>query len=152
MSFLEIDVTGEVERSIGRSLAGLDNLEQPNQVFAQYRYNRLRDEQFESESDPYDQKWTPLSAAYARYKSDHPPLKTQILQASGDMRATATFDYGSDYAAWGFNSKLAEYHQDGAGSLPVRQLVETPRRGLASDDEAELYSIFAEFVSGAWEA
>ena len=150
MSCVEFNITGDLERSIGRSLQGLENLEQPNQVFAQYRYNRL-DEQFETESSPYDEKWTALSVAYARYKRDNPPLKTQILQASGDMRSKATFDYGPDFASWGFNSKIAEIHQEGNG-VPKRQLIEDSHRGLAQQDQDELYLIFQEFVNGVWQS
>jgi phage gpG-like protein len=140
----------EVDEAIAATVANLNDFSEPMAAFAIARHGRLIGDQFESESDPYDDKWTPLTAAYAKYKAQSSRLKTEILQATGDMRSKATFDSDRNSATWGFNSKIAEYHQFGTKKMPARPLIENESQGLAEQDAELIEELLTDWVSGAW--
>jgi phage gpG-like protein len=97
-------------------------------------FQTIEKEQFDSEGGR-SEKWKALSPSYAVWKVRHHPGKP-ILVLSGALRRSLTEGSGETgnaikiidgvgkKASFGTLNRLAEYHQNGMGRLPVRKVVD----------------------------
>lgn len=96
------------------------------------RFADLERRQFESEgSDSLGSGWDPLSPKYGAWKATHYP-GAPIMVRTGDLKESLTQrPFGVDEvamteAAFGTGVEYGQYHQQGAGHLPPRRLVDLP--------------------------
>lgn len=97
------------------------------------RYRTLIREQFDREGRGATGRWTPLSANYAKWKRKSYPGR-KILELTGAMKQSFTTPsrniaygviQGSSYVfRFGSEDEKAEWHQSGAGNLPVRKIID----------------------------
>jgi len=87
------------------------------------------------------QAWQALSPDYAAWKMGQGKAK-RILQLSGDLLGSVeTQESGLDYLVWGTQKFYAEYHQEGAGRLPVREMI-----FITAEDISEMEEFVSNFI------
>ncbi|MBD1995307.1 phage virion morphogenesis protein [Leptolyngbya sp. FACHB-541] len=79
------------------------------------------DESFETETDPYGIRWEPLSAYTLSFKAQNTRI-LKILQSTGRMRSSITYQATASRVVIGTNVKYARKHQLGRG-VPRRQFL-----------------------------
>lgn len=81
--------------------------------------------QFDTQGTFGGSPWAPLSPSYSLWKAARRPGKP-ILQFDGDMKRAASRPHRSQSPSsltLSIDDPKLQYHQDGAGSLPKRELV-----------------------------
>jgi phage virion morphogenesis protein len=98
------------------------------------------DENFEKETDPYGVPWIPNSP-YTLARKRAAGRIEKVLQNTGIMRASVTYQASRDRVIIGTNDKKAAKHQLGIG-VPQRQFL-----GIGKEDKAEIIKILATYLS-----
>lgn len=135
-----IDVHGDVQLSRAFE-ATAEELEDMSEPLARIGRDLRREvgEQFLTEGAHGGSPWQPLDRAYSEWKDQHAPggPGLPILVFSGDMRAAALSEDSvhvtEQRMVYEIDDEKAIWHQEGAGSLPARRIVELNlafRRGV----------------------
>ncbi|MBN3949369.1 MAG: phage virion morphogenesis protein [Nostoc sp. NMS7] len=97
---------------------------------------------FRTETDPYGQKWAPLSPATIAQK-ERLGYPRKILTRKGDMRKspTATIQGKSVKITIAFPS---EFHQRGTRKMPKRQIL--PEGRLSKTDERNIIDLAVDYL------
>jgi phage virion morphogenesis protein len=120
---------------------------------------RTTRENFDGQHDPDGAAWTPLSAAYLRYKKGERKDKTKrdknqrprpatlkVLQWSRDLRDSITMQVGDNDLIVGTNVIYARVHQLGGGS---RNMPARPFLGVSDDNKNFITEAARDFIEGA---
>ena len=105
---------------------------------------------FQSEQDPATGRaWDALTAVTVAMRGGnaHP-----ILQRSGQLAASVTTAYGSDFAEVGTNKVYAAMHQFGGSTagnsmIPGKTIHARPFLGLGDEDEEEILDIILRYLT-----
>lgn len=114
------------------------NLQPAHELIGEYFMGKI-ERQFDEEVDPYGNKWIANSPYTIRKKRSEGKI-LKVLQATGQMRASANYKATSTEVSIGFSSPLAYKHQTGDG-VPVRQLL-----GASSEDVQEIKNLIDLYI------
>lgn len=142
---MEISISDLVSPSLAQLAGQIKDLSPAFKDFGEFYLDKL-DQQFRHEKSPYQEQWTPLSQAYLDWKIREGKIP-KILQRRGHMRAKTAYQAMPDKVAIGFNDQKAEWHDRGTGTMPKRQLLPDPNRGLPEDAQKELNISLTHFLN-----
>jgi len=128
-----------VQRSLDRALTTLGNLTPVFEEFGAWQ-DGATDDLFESESDPYGDRWAALKDSTLRRKQQRGEfLKT--LQATGRMRASTVSKAMKSGYKHGFTDPKARFHDRARKPERKRQLLPDEARGLPKASQQQLEKI-----------
>lgn len=103
---------------------------------------RSTDDRFDQEIAPDGTPWKPNSAfTVAKKRAEGRILK--VLQSTGQMRASITYQASRDRVVIGTNDQKARKHQFGVG-VPKREFL-----GVSDEDRVEIVQIIEDFLAEA---
>lgn len=126
---LQVNGTQQVERTLH---IAADHISDFSPAFRDLKnaFVRYQREEFKTQGAHGGHAWAALSPKYLAWKRKHFPGR-RILELTGGLRKTLTsqlqvFVSPRRLVMWSA-SKVATYHQGGAGNLPARKIIAVPQ-------------------------
>ena len=112
------------------------------QAVGMYVQRQTIRERFDKEQSPGGQKWKPLSPATLKQRSvKHKTGHMKILQDTGELRRSITYEAEPNSVRVGTALKYARTHQFGRGKIPAR-----PFLGVNNEERQHIISMLGAYI------
>lgn len=112
------------------------------QAIGMYIQRQTIKERFDKEQSPGAQKWKPLSQSTVNHrKKRHKSGNMKILQDTGELRRSITYEAEPNSVRVGTNLKYARTHQFGRGNIPAR-----PFLGVNDEEKQHIISMLGSYI------
>lgn len=143
---MKIDIRAENTGNVQRKLQAIaDKLRDMRQLWGavgMYIQRQTIKERFDKEQSPDGQKWKPLSQSTIHHrKKRHKSGNMKILQDTGELRRSITYEANPDSVRVGTVLKYARTHQFGRGNIPAR-----PFLGVNEDEKKHISSMLSAYI------
>ena len=143
---MQINIKAEGINSLKQSLQSridrLQNLQPFWQLVGMYVQKQTIKERFDREQSPDGTKWKALAPATVKHRMRRNKSGyMKILQDTGELRRSVTYEAGQSYVRIGSNLKYARTHQFGRGNIPAR-----PFLGITSNERNHIKGMFREYL------
>lgn len=113
--------TSTANRQLKNLTRRVSRLEPPLRKYGQYRVGQI-ERQFDTETDPYGNAWSPLAQSTIEQKR-RLGYPDSILTRTGDLRKSFDFNARGKTLTIESYSPYAGFHQTGTRKMPARKLL-----------------------------
>lgn len=143
---MKIDIqtgnAGSLQQKLKDIADGLRDMRPLWQAVGMYIQRQTIKERFDKEQSPGGQKWKPLAPATLRQRAKrHKTGHARILQDTGELRRSITYEAETNSVRVGTNLKYARTHQFGRGNIPAR-----PFLGVNDEEKRHIHSMISAYI------
>ena len=139
---IQADGLNNVRQKLKTIADKLRDMRQLWQAVGMYIQRQTIRERFDKEQSPGGQKWKPLSQATLKKRSArHKTGNVRILQDTGELRRSITYEAEPNSVRVGTNLKYARTHQFGRGNIPAR-----PFLGVNDEERQHIISMLGSYI------
>lgn len=143
---MKIDINagnaGGLRQKLKAIADGLRDMRPLWQAVGMYVQRQTIKERFDKEQSPEGQKWKPLAPATLKQRSaKHKTGHARILQDTGELRRSITYEAEPNSVRVGTSLKYARTHQFGRGNIPARLFL-----GVNDEEKQHIISMLGAYI------
>lgn len=139
---IQADGVNNIRQKLKAIADGLRDMRPLWQAVGMYIQRQTIKERFDKEQSPGGQKWKPLSQSTVNHrKKRHKSGNMKILQDTGELRRSITYEAEPNSVRVGTNLKYARTHQFGRGNIPAR-----PFLGVNDEEKKHIISMLGSYI------
>lgn len=139
---IKVEGLNEVQKKLKVTADKLKNMTQFWDTVGKYVQRQTIKERFDKEQTPDGQKWKPLAPSTVKHrKKRHKKGNMKILQDTGELRRSVTYEAGDNFVKVGSKLKYARTHQFGRKKIPAR-----PFLGVNDMEKQQITLMFRQYV------